>query len=74
MTNKLTTDQKREYLRLLLTDGPAVALAYLDTVSGAAIMVFDSQKDWATYQQQPGSRVKIAIILTRGNEPDQPGE
>lgn len=37
--HSLTTDQKREYLHLLLKDGPEVARAYLDFITKPAFSI-----------------------------------
>ena len=59
---ELTTDEKREYLRLLMTEGPDTANAYYHRQRLPAIMVFDSDEAVERYRQEHGHLSSIVII------------
>ena len=56
MTRGLTTDQRREYLRVLLASGPDAARTYVNAVREPR-MCFPSSEALEAYEKETGQRV-----------------
>ena len=53
MKQNLLPDQKREYLRILLTDGKAAALAYLGKLDCLpAIIIYKTEEELETFKRK----------------------
>jgi len=59
---RFTSDQKREFLRLLLNDGPKAARGYMERVSMPACFVFETAAEADAYFKAGGKG--WVIILT----------
>lgn len=66
MDKKLTTDQKREYLRLLINDGEEAAREYLQRITAPVVMVFGSEAEADAYFRAGGRGVVIIVPPDNG--------
>ena len=64
----LTTDQKREYLRLFLTAGQDAARAYLDNNRPVRVAFF-SKEEAESYQKQIGRPLGTVYIFPKPTDP-----
>lgn len=58
-----TVEQKREYLRRLLADGPQAAAQYLQSVTHPVCMMFETDEQADEYIAKTGHRPGIVFIL-----------
>lgn len=58
-----TGEQKREYLRLLLTEGSEAAHDYLAEVTRPGILIFESEEERQRYKQAGGRPPRISVVL-----------
>lgn len=66
---ELTTEGKREYLRLLMTEGPDVAREYYNRQTLPGCMAFDSDEAAERYRKEHGYLSRIILIVPKGEEP-----
>ncbi len=68
MERQLTTDQKREYLRLLLNDGEEAAREYLERAKTPVVMIFTSDAEAAAYFRAGGRSIVIIAPVEDGGD------
>lgn len=68
MKRKLTTDQKKEYLHLLLAGNTQAAKDYLNTLRPLR-MIFKSQEELREYEREIGEPVTWFCIIIKDMEP-----
>lgn len=58
-----TEQEKREYLRRLLADGPQAAGQYLRAITEPVCMLFESDEEADRYRAETGHISRIVLIL-----------